>query len=237
MFPIIDENEKSQELFAIYKQTNPDLKEVKYYDNQIIFPEGIVAISTSDFKKLPAYIFDMNRANIYIYLSNQFFKHEENSYRKEIDTIFNLFTQLSISEEDTIILKKFAYDFLLRLQLFSSETNLSNDEDYVRELMERRKVITESYKSSSLAAGVITSTYNQNLQESINKQNQENDNNPGQGQTYSQGLSLSRTKDGFPPIINNDDDKKIGAAGFTKIILILETTIVFGLYLAYFFLK
>lgn len=236
MFPIIDENEKTKELFAIYKQTNPALKDVKYENNQITFPEGIVSISTSDFRHLPVYVFDMNRANIYIYLSNRFFKHDEKVYEEEIDTVFNLFTKLSISEEDTIILKRFAYDFLLRLQLFSSETNLSNDEDYVKELMARRKVITESYKSVSPAANVITSAYNQNLEESINKQTQKDDTNPGQGQTHSQGLALSRTKEGLPPIID-DEDKKVGVAGFTKIILILEATIAFGLYLAYFFLK
>lgn len=230
MMSVVD----NESIFEEYKKAFSSLSNLEYKDGTLIFPNGREV--EVDISTLPIAIFEMDPESLYIYLSNHFYNHDEEVYNKEVETIFNLFTQLIITEDEIVILKKFAYDFWLRLQLYSNEKVLANDESFMKELMARRKVITESYRSASEAATILTETYNQNLIQTENTNNNIQESNQNtQVQSNERGLALTRQKAGVPSVLENDFDtkpSKLGVAGFTSVVIIICATLAAGAYLA-----
>lgn len=215
-------------LFKEYQEKYPNLATVRYENNKLIFGTLSIDLSKISLKNIPENVFNFSPLNLYTYLNNEFYKNDPQHYQERIDIIFNLFLKLSLTPKEVIILKQFAYDFWLRLKLFYEEPSISKDEFFMNELKARQKVITESFKSSSLAGNQIKDIYNT----LVSKETTINSNNDPteQNHTENKGLSLVRTKPGLPTTL--DEEEKLGIAGFSSALLILITTLVVGLYLA-----
>ncbi|MDE6284203.1 MAG: hypothetical protein K2M17_00445 [Bacilli bacterium] len=218
-------------VFARLKGLYPALDNVTLAQNTLFFPEGLrVPLTEINLGSIPTANFQMSPQNFYIYLNNHFCNHDENKYHEEISQIFTLFRRPSLTNAEIIKLKRYALDFWLRLRLFSNEPCLDKDGDYLQELIVRRKVITESFNSTTLAAQTIQETYNQNVSQSIEEAQSNNTENE-QGKNSSKGLGLTRNKPGLPPTIE-EENTPLGISGFTSLALIIGVTIAFGIYLA-----
>ena len=53
--------------------------------------------------------------------------------------------------------------------------------------------------------------------------------------SLNQGLALTKAKNGLPPLIGNNDN--LGIAGFTTIFIVILTTVIAGVYIAWKFLN
>lgn len=216
-------------LLKEYKAKYPTLNEVFYEDGKLIFPEGSIIIS--DLSTIPETVFTMQRENIYLYLSNKYYEHDNSITDAQINYIFSLFSKFELSAEEQLYLKRFTYDFWLRLKLYYGEPILEHNSEFVFELLNRQKVITESYNSSTKAANIIKTIYNQ-------KVSQDNANNIEETSSQTEGkvISLNRSKQGIPKLLD-DEFLRLNAAGFTRIVLILAVTVVIGIYLGWILLK
>lgn len=233
---------RNKAIITACKGKYPALDEAIIKDETLLLANGLeIDLNTVSLKKIPENNFNMSPTNLYIYLSNHFYKHNPRDYENEIEEVLKRFTDLRLNEADIILLQKFAYDFWLRLQLFHTEPALEKDEGFMQELLKRRNVITASLQSPSQAASVISNTYNQNLRNAIaeseaNLNSTNNNNNydtqEAQGKGNAKGISLARNKPGLPSTIENPDDSRLGIAGFASVVLIVALTIAFGAYLA-----
>lgn len=227
--------EKNEAIFTQYKGLYPAFEEVFLERGTLIFPSNLeINLKDIDLSSIPEENYQMNATNFYVYISNRFYIHNIEEYEQTIDDILNKFTQLNLSENDITALQKFAYDFWLRLHLFTNEACLAKDEDFTVELLRRRSVITASLQSPAPAAQIITNIYNQNLRNSFdNNTYPENDSDEmNANKSQQKGISLMRNKPGLPPTIESIDESKLGIAGFTSVILVIALTIAFGIYLA-----
>lgn len=227
---IIDPNEI---VFTELKKQHLSLANVNYESGKLIFPNGQVPLDGIELELFPSKIFDMSPENLYIYFSNKFYFHLPEQYNEEINYIFRLFTQLIITEEEEIRLKKFALDFWLRNKLLITENALAADLAFQQEYFARRNVLTRSYESGLMAASILTKTYNDIVEQE--PKNDTNENNQSNEQNLSQGLALTRTrtKAGTPAVLEEESPReRFGIAGFMSTVLILALTMGFGIYIA-----
>lgn len=232
---------QNEAIITAYKGKYPAFDESIIEHGTLLLANGLeIDLNSVSLKDIPENNFKMSPTNLYIYLSNHFYKHNPEDYEKDIEDVLKRFTDLKLSEADIILLQKFTYDFWLRLQLFNTEPTLEKDEGFMQELLKRRNVITASLQSPSQAANVISNTYNQNLRNAITESeanlnstaNNNYDTQASQGKENIKGISLARNKPGLPSTIENPDNSKLGIAGFASVVLIVALTIAFGAYLA-----
>lgn len=217
-------------VFAHIKGLYPAVDNVTFAQNTLFFPEGLrVPLTEINLGSIPTTNFQMSPQNFYIYLSNHFCNHNELDYNDEINSIFPLFKKSTLTEAEIIKLRRYALDFWLRLQLFSNEPCLDKDGDFLQELIVRRRIITESFNSQSLAAQIIQETYTQNISQSIEES--QNNSTTENSQNNSKSMGLTRNKPGLPSTIE-EEKFPLDISGFTSLALIIGATLAFGLYLA-----
>lgn len=209
----------------------PNLSQISYQNGTLIFPEGTLALNDFNLASLLPSTFMLSSHNLYLYLGYQYYRDKENEIVKVLD-LFKTFNEKNdsiITPQDNEFLKYFANDCATRVTMYNEEAPiLEQDSIFMTELIKREKIIGESFQRSTMPAGIISSTYTEKINQNFNEANEANSNN----QSLNQGYALTRTKNGLPPTIPKEDTN-LGIAGYSAIFLIIITTVIAGVYIAW----
>lgn len=219
------------------KDKYPNLRDFQYDPNSDILTfngssiknagYGIDHIATIFFQMIPQDIFD--------YLKNGFYYQSD----AELEKIKSMLSQeMIITEDEEAFLKKFADDYLKKVQmyannkfLFDSNPNNPDLENFLKDLKARKDIMANLGNNMSVAATIINSEVN-NMTNKNNEEVQEQN----QNQELERGMTLTRTNSKFnyrfPEQEEIDAKNKLGLAGFSNIVLVLVSAITFGMFIA-----
>ena len=191
--------------------------------------DGINHIATIFFQMIPQDIFD--------YLKNGFYHQSE----AELEKVKSMLSQeMIITEDEEAFLKKFAKDYLRKIQmyannkfLFDSNPNNPDLDDFLKDLKTRKDIMANLGNNMSIAATIINSEV-----DSMTKQNQVQEENP----EMEKGMSLTRTNPKAPSTQNftefpdqaevNNLYKVRDFRGYCNMVLILVSAITLGMFIA-----
>ncbi len=211
-------------------QYNPDSDILTFNGNSIKNAgDGINHIATIFFQMIPQDIFD--------YLKNGFYHQSE----AELEKVKSMLSQeMIITEDEEAFLKKFARDYLRKIQmyannkfLFDSNPNNPDLDDFLKDLKTRKEIMANLGNNMSIAATIINSEV-----DSITKQNQVQEESP----EMEKGMSLTRTNPKAPSTQNftefpdqaevNNLYKVRDFRGYCNMVLILVSAITLGMFIA-----
>ena len=211
-------------------QYNPDSDILTFNGNSIKNAgDGINHIATIFFQMIPQDIFD--------YLKNGFYHQSE----AELEKVKSMLSQeMIITEDEETFLKKFARDYLRKIQmyannkfLFDSNPNNPDLDDFLKDLKTRKEIMANLGNNMSIAATIINSEV-----DSMTKQNQVQEESP----EMEKGMSLTRTNPKAPSTQNftefpdqvevNNLYKVRDFRGYCNMVLILVSAITLGMFIA-----
>lgn len=221
------------------KEKYPNLRDFQYDPDSDILTfngnsiknagDGINHIATIFFQMIPQDIFD--------YLKNGFYHQSE----AELEKVKSMLSQeMIITEDEEAFLKKFARDYLRKIQmyannkfLFDSNPNNPDLDDFLKDLKTRKEIMANLGNNMSIAATIINSEV-----DSMTKQNQVQEENP----EMEKGMSLTRTNPKAPSTQNftefpdqaevNNLYKVRDFRGYCNMVLILVSAITLGMFIA-----
>lgn len=221
------------------KDKYPNLRDFQYDPNSDILTfngssiknagYGIDHIATIFFQMIPQDIFD--------YLKNGFYHQSE----AELEKVKSMLSQeMIITEDEEAFLKKFARDYLRKIQmyannkfLFDSNPNNPDLDDFLKDLKTRKEIMANLGNNMSIAATIINSEV-----DSMTKQNQVQEESP----EMEKGMSLTRTNPKAPSTQNftefpdqaevNNLYKVRDFRGYCNMVLILVSAITLGMFIA-----
>lgn len=221
------------------KEKYPNLRDFQYDPDSDILTfngnsiknagDGINHIATIFFQMIPQDIFD--------YLKNGFYHQSE----AELEKIKSMLSQeMIITEDEEAFLKKFARDYLRKIQmyannkfLFDSNPNNPDLDDFLKDLKTRKEIMANLGNNMSIAATIINSEV-----DSMTKQNQVQEESP----EMEKGMSLTRTNPKAPSTQNftefpdqaevNNLYKVRDFRGYCNMVLILVSAITLGMFIA-----
>ena len=221
------------------KEKYPNLRDFQYDPDSDILTfngnsiknagDGINHIATIFFQMIPQDIFD--------YLKNGFYHQSE----AELEKVKSMLSQeMIITEDEEAFLKKFARDYLRKIQmyannkfLFDSNPNNPDLDDFLKHLKTRKDIMANLGNNMSIAATIINSEV-----DSITKQNQVQEESP----EMEKGMSLTRTNPKAPSTQNftefpdqaevNNLYKVRDFRGYCNMVLILVSAITLGMFIA-----
>ena len=215
------------ETFNYLKNKYPNLSVVNYENNTLLFPYGNVPLNNLMLSNLPENIFSMSDKNLYYYLSNKFYIHNEKNYMNYTSKILELIKQNNIDEVSQALIQKFTLEYLLKNELYLNELCLANDYEYRKELNEFTKIINLAYSYNSPGCELIQNICNSYVQQ------KNNDSSPTQNESKSKskGKSLSLLKNGIK-YYEDSEENNLDVAGFVNIMVIIILIILFGVFIA-----
>ena len=221
------------------KEKYPNLRDFQYDPDSDILTfngnsiknagDGINHIATILFQMIPQDIFD--------YLKNGFYHQSE----AELEKVKSMLSQeMIITEDEEAFLKKFARDYLRKIQmyannkfLFDSNPNNPDLDDFLKDLKTRKEIMANLGNNMSIAATIINSEV-----DSMTKQNQVEEESP----EMEKGMSLTRTNPKAPSTQNftefpdqaevNNLYKVRDFRGYCNMVLILVSAITLGMFIA-----
>ena len=221
------------------KEKYPNLRDFQYDSDSDILTfngnsiknagDGINHIATIFFQMIPQDIFD--------YLKNGFYHQSE----AELEKVKSMLSQeMIITEDEEAFLKKFARDYLRKIQmyannkfLFDSNPNNPDLDDFLKDLKTRKDIMANLGNNMSIAATIINSEV-----DSMTKQNQVQEESP----EMEKGMSLTRTNPKAPSTQNftefpdqaevNNLYKVRDFRGYCNMVLILVSAITLGMFIA-----
>ena len=221
------------------KEKYPNLRDFQYDPDSDILTfngnsiknagDGINHIATIFFQMIPQDIFD--------YLKNGFYHQSE----AELEKVKSMLSQeMIITEDEEAFLKKFARDYLRKIQmyannkfLFDSNPNNPDLDDFLKDLKTRKEIMANMGNNMSIAATIINSEV-----DSMTKQNQVQEESP----EMEKGMSLTRTNPKAPSTQNftefpdqaevNNLYKVRDFRGYCNMVLILVSAITLGMFIA-----
>ena len=221
------------------KEKYPNLRDFQYDPDSDILTfngnsiknagDGINHIATIFFQMIPQDIFD--------YLKNGFYHQSE----AELEKVKSMLSQeMIITEDEEAFLKKFAKDYLRKIQmyannkfLFDSNPNNPDLDDFLKDLKTRKEIMANLGNNMSIAATIINSEV-----DSMTKQNQVQEESP----EMEKGMSLTRTNPKAPSTQNftefpdqaevNNLYKVRDFRGYCNMVLILVSAITLGMFIA-----
>ena len=221
------------------KEKYPNLRDFQYDPDSDILTfngnsiknagDGINHIATIFFQMIPQDIFD--------YLKNGFYHQSE----AELEKVKSMLSQeMIITEDEEAFLKKFARDYLRKIQmyannkfLFDSNPNNPDLDDFLKDLKTRKDIMANLGNNMSIAATIINSEV-----DSMTKQNQVQEESP----EMEKGMSLTRTNPKAPSTQNftefpdqaevNNLYKVRDFRGYCNMVLILVSAITVGMFIA-----
>ena len=221
------------------KEKYPNLRDFQYDPDSDILTfngnsiknagDGINHIATIFFQMIPQDIFD--------YLKNGFYHQSE----AELEKVKSMLSQeMIITEDEEAFLKKFARDYLRKIQmyannkfLFDSNPNNPDLDDFLKDLKTRKEIMANLGNNMSIAATIINSEV-----DSMTKQNQVQEESP----EMEKGMSLTRTNPKAPStqIFTEFPDqaevnnlyKVRDFRGYCNMVLILVSAITLGMFIA-----
>lgn len=221
------------------KEKYPNLRDFQYDPDSDILTfngnsiknagDGINHIATIFFQMIPQDIFD--------YLKNGFY-HQSEAELEKVKSM--LLQEMIITEDEEAFLKKFARDYLRKIQmyannkfLFDSNPNNPDLDDFLKDLKTRKDIMANLGNNMSIAATIINSEV-----DSITKQNQVQEESP----EMEKGMSLTRTNPKAPSTQNftefpdqaevNNLYKVRDFRGYCNMVLILVSAITLGMFIA-----
>lgn len=225
----------NQTILSNYQKIYPNLADFSYdiASDSLVFEGNTAKLNGYGLSRIDPIFFLMDPNDIFIFFKNGFYLDNKDS--EQVEALFN---QTILTEEHVNYLKKFADSFDERCNIYlknkdffdkNCETNESI-RHYCEELINGRKVIIIAQKNSSANELSATSILKDAYEQKIMNGNAENKN--------SKGMSLTRIKPGFAGFVEDEylaslkEKQKMGIAGFSSIILIISSAVVFGIYLA-----
>ena len=221
------------------KEKYPNLRDFQYDPDSDILTfngnsiknagDGINHIATIFFQMIPQDIFD--------YLKNGFYHQSE----AELEKVKSMLSQeMIITEDEEAFLKKFAKDYLRKIQmyannkfLFDSNPNNPDLDDFLKDLKTRKEIMANLGNNMSIAATIINSEV-----DSMTKQNQVQEESP----EMEKRMSLTRTNPKAPSTQNftefpdqaevNNLYKVRDFRGYCNMVLILVSAITLGMFIA-----
>ena len=221
------------------KEKYPNLRDFQYDSDSDILTfngnsiknagDGINHIATIFFQMIPQDIFD--------YLKNGFYHESE----AELEKVKSMLSQeMIITEDEEAFLKKFARDYLRKIQmyannkfLFDSNPNNPDLDDFLKDLKTRKDIMANIGNNMSVAATIINSEV-----DSMTKQNQVQKESP----EMERGMSLTRTNSKTQSAQNftefpeqsevNNLYKVRDFRGYCNMVLILISAITLGMFIA-----
>ena len=221
------------------KEKYPNLRDFQYDPDSDILTfngnsiknagDGINRIATIFFQMIPQDIFD--------YLKNGFY-HQSEAELEKVKSM--LLQEMIITEDEEAFLKKFARDYLRKIQmyannkfLFDSNPNNPDLDDFLKDLKTRKDIMANLGNNMSIAATIINSEV-----DSMTKQNQVQEESP----EMEKGMSLTRTNPKAPSTQNftefpdqaevNNLYKVRDFRGYCNMVLILVSAITLGMFIA-----
>lgn len=221
------------------KEKYPNLRDFQYDPDSDILTfngnsiknagDGINHIATIFFQMIPQDIFD--------YLKNGFY-HQSEAELEKVKSM--LLQEMIITEDEEAFLKKFARDYLRKIQmyannkfLFDSNPNNPDLDDFLKDLKTRKDIMANLGNNMSIAATIINSEV-----DSMTKQNQVQEESP----EMEKGMSLTRTNPKAPSTQNftefpdqaevNNLYKVRDFRGYCNMVLILVSAITLGMFIA-----
>lgn len=245
-------------IFNNYQKTYPNLQGFRYDEasDTLTYGNDRISLSGNILSKVDPVFFDMAPQDIFLFLKNGFYVNTPDSAH-----VSTLFEQIIITEDEMAYLENYAVRFIQRCAIFAnnkdmleklSETN-PNVRAFCKELMDSHRILYQAQLQTSAAsyntnaASILYRSYEAELSKLerttaipvVNNGTgmQESSNNLSQ----ERGLTLERTKPGVKMNYNDfeamereymESQKRLGAAGFSSIIMLLALTAIIGIYLA-----
>lgn len=235
--------EISSNRFEKLQEKYPNLRDFKFDDNILSYNGNFFENAEAGINHTAPIFFQMIPSDIFDYLKDGFYYQSDG----ELEKVKNMLSQeMIITEEEAEILKKFARDYLRRIQmyannefLFKSNPDNPDLENFLKDLKIRKDIMTNLGNNMSIAANIINNEVNNmtnNIQEQTQTQNQEQN----QNLELDRGFSRTRTNPNFnyrfreQDEIDAEDERKnrLGLAGFSNIVLILVSALTFGMFIA-----
>lgn len=229
----------SSDRFEKLQEKYPNLKDFKFDGNNLTYNGNYIENAEAGINYTATIFFQMIPQDIFDYLKNGFYRQSES----ELEKIKSMLSQeIVITEEEANILKKFAKDYLRRIQmyannefLFKSNPNDPDLEDFLKDLKMRKDIMMHLDNNISIAANIIKDKINKmtnNTQEQEQSQEQTNE--------LERGMKLTRFNPNFNYRFREQDEidaederrNRLGLAGFSNIVLILVSAITFGMFIA-----
>lgn len=221
------------------KEKYPNLRDFQYDpDSDILTFNGNSIKNAGDgINHIATIFFQMIPQDIYDYLKNGFYHQSE----AELEKVKSMLSQeMIITEDEEAFLKKFARDYLRKIQmyannkfLFDSNPNNPDLDDFLKDLKTRKDIMANLGNNMSIAATIINSEV-----DSMTKQNQVQEENP----EMEKGMSLTRTNPKAPSTQNftefpdqaevNNLYKVRDFRGYCNMVLILVSAITLGMFIA-----
>lgn len=235
--------EISSNRFEKLQEKYPNLRDFKFDDNILSYNGNFIENAEAGINHTAPIFFQMIPSDIFDYLKDGFYYQSDG----ELEKVKSMLSQeMIITEEEAEILKKFARDYLRRIQmyannefLFKSNPDNPDLENFLKDLKIRKDIMTNLGNNMSIAANIINNEVNNmtnNIQEQTQTQNQEQN----QNLELDRGFSRTRTNPNFnyrfreQDEIDAEDERKnrLGLAGFSNIVLILVSALTFGMFIA-----
>ncbi len=217
----------------------PNLRDFKFDGNTLTYNDNFIENAEIGINHTAAIFFQMIPSDIFDYLKNGFYYPSN----KELEKVKSMLSQeIIITEEEAEILKKFARDYLKRLQmyannefLFKSNPDNPDLEDFLKDLKIRKDIMTNLGNNISVAANIINNEIN-----NMSNNNQEQAQEQNKNSELERGFSRTRTNPNFNYRFReqeeidaeNERKNKLGLAGFSNIVLILISALTFGMFIA-----
>ena len=235
--------EISSNRFEKLQEKYPNLRDFKFDNNILSYNGNSIENAEAGINHTAPIFFQMIPSDIFDYLKDGFYYQSDG----ELEKVKSMLSQeMIITEEEAEILKKFARDYLRRIQmyannefLFKSNPDNPDLENFLKDLKIRKDIMTNLGNNMSIAANIINTEVNNmtnNIQEQTQTQNQEQN----QNLELDRGFSRTRTNPNFnyrfreQDEIDAEDERKnrLGLAGFSNIVLILVSALTFGMFIA-----
>ena len=221
------------------KEKYPNLRDFQYdSDSDILTFNGNSIKNAGDgINHIATIFFQMIHQDIFDYLKNGFYHQSE----AELEKVKSMLSQeMIITEDEEAFLKKFARDYLRKIQmyannkfLFDSNPNNPDLDDFLKDLKTRKDIMANLGNNMSIAATIINSEV-----DSMTKQNQVQEESP----EMEKGMSLTRTNPKAPSTQNftefpdqaevNNLYKVRDFRGYCNMVLILVSAITLGMFIA-----
>ncbi len=235
--------EISSNRFEKLQEKYPNLRDFKFDNNILSYNGNSIENAEAGINHTAPIFFQMIPSDIFDYLKDGFYYQSDG----ELEKVKSMLSQeMIITEEEAEILKKFARDYLRKIQmyannefLFKSNPDNPDLENFLKDLKIRKDIMTNLGNNMSIAANIINNEVNNmtnNIQEQTQTQNQEQN----QHLELDRGFSRTRTNPNFnyrfreQDEIDAEDERKnrLGLAGFSNIVLILVSALTFGMFIA-----
>lgn len=229
-------------VLANYQKKYPNLKDFIYDTNTdtLQYNGDFVKLNGYGLSRIDEIFFNLNPDDIFLYIKNGFYYNVPES-----EYMNSLFEQFIITEEEIEFINNYVQKLALKLQMYEHnkyffDTNINNDKikNFLGDIKKGLEVINKVKKhefTNDSVSDVFTKAYQKYFPSTINTNNQE------------KSLSLTRANPNFKGDLEFSENElylqklkkqdQLSIAGYSTFLLVILSTITFGIILALQILK